>query len=607
MIKLTDKVYIIDNIINTILKYNITLEYKNNIFNQYYNIKDILDIVLNFLKQYDYNMYNSLLNMIDNKKIKFLSKEIYREEENSFNNNSKEITIVLNNTLKDAYSIIHEFTHQYYLSSNKIVNEELLEIIPICMESKLNDYLKNINIINDDNYDYIYNRIINTGIDCLYLEYIYLIKNNPRVMLLRNINKKLYLNKVNELLNNLGEEKKNIILKYQEKFEKQIDNNGFYHFDLDYRFRYIFALYYIPYIKDNQTIINNINNSIINKDNFIELNLNDCNEEFDKFISKCTNLKQISPYNIQEIESYINDMINIFNKNNISFENSLNKKVYNKELNINKTYNIVLEFLEYFDPTLKEAFLNIRNNDKNKFKFLSKDTEPYDDIYHSCVKYDKDGEINIVINNNIKDVFETIHEFIHYIYYEKDFDISVNFNNFIEFGTLSIEYYIWDYLKKYTEYGSEADTYMINRLNSNIINCYLIKYRFFYITLLEKYKYKDKIQEIIDDEINKLPDNIKNNFINNRELYYVNIDCYTDNISEIKNDISYSFRYIYASLIAPYIYEISDKKLFNKISRMCFNTDNNLIVDNKLLYEYYNKYLRLFSGLNNDKINSYSK
>lgn len=608
MSNLTDKIYIINNIIDSILKYNISLEYNNSLFSDYYNINNILDIVLDFFNNYDYNMYNSLLNMIDNKKIKFLSKEIYSDEENSYRNSTKDVTIVVSNTLRDAFSLIHEFSHLYYLSNNKVINAELLEVIPIYMEFKFNDYLKNNNIIEEHNFNFVYNRIVNVGMDSLYLDYIYLIKNNSKVMLIRNINKKLYLSKVNELLDSLGNEKKELILKYQDKFEEQIDNNGFYHFDLDYRFRYVLALYYVPYMvkSNNRDLLNEINSFIISKDKFNGIGLNDCKDEFDKLIGKVSNKVCIKSFNINEIESFIDDMINIFKDNNINIEDCTNKE-YSKDISIDESYGIVLDFLGYFDPSLKEMFLNSRSGFSSNFMFLSKDMEPIDDFYHSCVKYDGNGEANVVVSNSIKDVFVTVHEFIHYVYFEKNFEMSSSFNSFLEFGTLSIEYYVWDYLRNYTEYGNEADIYMINRFNNNVTNCYLNKYRFFYKGLLDKYKYKDKIQEVIGDEIYKLSDDLKSNFINNRDFYYLNVDCSCNSYADIYSSIKYSFRYIYASFIAPYIYEVNDKKMFDKICRMWFNKDDKIIVDGKLLYEYYNKYLRLFNELKKERRNGYEK
>lgn len=609
MSNLTDKIYIINNIIDSILKYNISLEYDDSLFSDYYNINNILDIVLDFFNNYDYNMYNSLLNMIDNKKIKFLSKEIYNDEENSYSNSSKDVTIVVSNTLKDAFSLIHEFSHLYYLSNNKVINDELLEVIPIYMEFKFNDYLKKSNIIKEDNYNFVYNRIVNVGIDSLYLDYIYLIKNNSKIMLIRNINKKLYLNKVNELLNSLGKEKKELILKYQNKFEEQIDNNGFYHFDLDYRFRYVLALYYVPYLvkSDNRDLLNVINSFIISKDKFNGISLSDCTDEFDKMIGKVSNKVCLSSYSLNEMNSFVDEMISIFDSNNINMEDCINNEEYSKEIDINESYDLALDFLEYFDPSLKEIFLNIRSKFNSKFRFLDIDTEPVDEVYESCVRFDRDGETNVVISNSVKDVFIIIHEFIHYIYYERNFDISNNFNSFIEFGTLGIEYYVWDYLKNYTEYGRDADTYMINRFNNSVIKCYMIRYMMFYAELLKKYNDVDLVEKYKDYEISLLPDEVRNNFINNRDFYYLNVDCSCNSVADIYSSVKFSFRYIYASLTAPYIYEANDKKMFDKICRMWFNKDDKIIVDSRLLYECYNKYLRLFNELKKERRNSYEK
>lgn len=607
MIELGDRLFIVNRVIDNIIKYNISLEYNDNIFSKYYNIDDILDIVLSFFKVYDYNMYNSLLNMLDNKKIRFLSKDIYSSYDNSFNSNSKEVIIVLSNTLKDAFSLVHEFMHQYYLSNNKVINDELLEVIPIYMEFMLNDYLMNNNIVN--NYDFVYNRVINSGIDCLYLVYVYLIKNNPKVMFIRNINKKLYLSKVSELLDNLDDDRKLLILKYQDKFENQIDNNGFYHFDLDYRFRYIFALYYVPYLveSNNLDLISSINSLIISKDNSYDFNLLSCSDIFDRFIGSLFNQVCIMSYNINEIEGFIDNMIKLYDSNNISLEECFEKKVYSKDVNIDESYSIVLDFLEYFDPSLKEIFLNSRSRFNSNFKFLSKDTEPVDDYYHSCVKYDSNGEANVVISNSIRDVFVIVHELIHYVYFEKNFEMSSSFNSFLEFGSISVEYYVWEYLKNYTEYGADADVYMINRFNNNVINCYLNKYRFFYKGLIEKYKDKDKIQDVIMDEIDRLPFDLKSSFINNRELYYLNVDCSCDSVVDIYNSIRFSFRYIYASFIAPYIYEVNDKKMFDKICKMWFNKDDKIVVDRDILYQSFNKYLGLFNGLSKERRNYYEK
>lgn len=588
--------------IDLIIKYNVSLTYDEELLNTEFNINDSLDIVLNFFKDYDELMYNSFLNVLNDKKIRFVSHDIYKDEFNGMNSNNGDITIVVTNTLKDIYSIVHEFTHYYsFQKGMKVVNEELLEVVPITMEFKVNDYLIKNNIIDYNNYDFIKNRMFNSGIDALYLLYIYIIKNNPKVMFLRMVNKNLYLSKVNGLLDGLSDDIKRLIFNYQDKFENQIDLNGFYHYDLDYRYRYLNALMYAPYLNkiDDKELLEEIdkgiydNNYVINIDN--DSVFKECDGCFKKIVygDNIVNL-----YDLDNIEQIVDKIISIYNENNI--EMNLDAVSYENAINIKDSYELVLDFLNYFDPTLKEAFMNIRDFEKGKFIFLNKETEPIDKTYSNEVRYDEDGKTTIVVTNTISDVFAIVHEFIHLSYFDKGIMKTHqkidNFRNFVELGPFVIEYYLWDYLKNYTYYGRDVDSYMINRNRNSIISCYMAKYRLFYKKLLMKYNDVDKVEEVIDDEINKLPDHLRDNFIKYRSFYYVNVDCAGLSLIECDKRIKYSFRYVYAAFLSPYIYETNDKSLFDYASKLFVKEDSDLVLNNKKIEDSFRNYINLFNS-----------
>lgn len=137
-------------------------------YNDTFSINEALDISFDFLKSI--NLLESIyLDEIDfiivkpsNKKlIKQLSKEKIFSSSYKQTRKEKQIILFIKNNLDDVYTIVHELIHYICYKYYKFEDESLSEILSMCSELFLRDYLIKNGISND--YDIHANyRSINT-------------------------------------------------------------------------------------------------------------------------------------------------------------------------------------------------------------------------------------------------------------------------------------------------------------------------------------------------------------------------------------------------------------------------------------------------------------
>ena len=143
-------------------------------YNDYIDIKETFQIVGDFLKDYDEDIYNIFINIVNNTPDRFriYSSEISNEYANYSNPVNHQIAITPKYTIEDANVIVHELYHYIDSTKNKVKNNLIYsETSSMTMELYLFNYLIKNNIHSLDSYNYIYNSIFRNMFDVYYYKY----------------------------------------------------------------------------------------------------------------------------------------------------------------------------------------------------------------------------------------------------------------------------------------------------------------------------------------------------------------------------------------------------------------------------------------------------
>lgn len=268
-----------------------------------------------------------------------------------------------------------------------------------------------------------------------------------------------------------------------------------------------------------------------------------------------------------------------------------------EQLDIKESFNIVLEFLKKFDINLYNMFLNLVENDKENFVLLNEDVN--EDEY-DCVK--EDGKLIIIVKNNIRDVFTIVHEFIHKVYFQKHISSKINFNNFVEVSSMTIELYLYEYLTDYTEYELDAEKVMKEHYFYETLTGFYISYVNFIKKIFKIDPWKsinmDNYEDIFNKEVQLLPEILKNAFIK----YHKKFDgLIKEDGTDLENKLNFRFRYVNGLYLASYIFYHDDRELFDKMGLAAYDGtitfDLDYLEADECFYNYFNKFVNKINNI----------
>ena len=268
-----------------------------------------------------------------------------------------------------------------------------------------------------------------------------------------------------------------------------------------------------------------------------------------------------------------------------------------EQLDIKESFNIVLEFLKKFDINLYNMFLNLVENDKENFVLLNEDAN--EDEY-DCVK--EDGKLIIIVKNNIRDVFTIVHEFIHKVYFQKDIVSKINFNNFVEVSSITIELYLYKYLTDYTEYELDAEKVMKERYFYETLTGFYISYVNFIKEIFKIDPWEainmDNYEDIFNKEIQLLPEIFRNTFVKYHKYFDSLIK---EDSADLENKLNLRYRYVNGIYFASYIFYHDDRELFDKMGLAAYDDtitfDLDYRVADECFYNYFNKFVNKINNI----------
>ena len=579
-------------------------------YSDFIDMKETFKIVSDFLKDYDEDIYNIFINIINNTPeiFKFVSGDINNEYINYSDPINNEVVITPKNTIEDAFVIVHELYH--YIDSTKSTvknNITYSETSSMAMELYLYDYLNKNNIHSLDSYNYIYNSIFRNIFDVYYYKY-YEFKHMLSGI---NILKKLHPNKYSEILkreiNKLDDKLKNVFLKYYKDFDKRMEADGILaNHNIKNYFVYTVGSFLRPYLLDKQDkkLISDINRASYDDTIGVpKFDINEVKKCYNKFIRNMANLSLKYPKYLPKYDENNYDELVYTIINNVPEDYTEEKMEYQYYINSNDALTIVRNFLGWFDTDLLNIFNNTISFDKNSFKFVKKDQASY-------ILMDT-GEVICNLKGTIEDVFTIIHEFTHKLDYTKinadlyPFD-KLKISNYGEVVPITMELYLSEYLKKDEILKHDAISHLKNMIDNNIEESYFM----YFVSYIHNYFFLD-FSEINHDTVNKeyfindikfLPVKIKERFIKDYDKYmnfieylnnYNNIkDVYNINAStsvqDLKKFIKHNIPYKYAFFLAPYLKKLNNDFLLGKINRASYNIEDEIdnIDINCLIREY---------------------
>lgn len=600
-------------------------------YNDYIDIKETFQIVGDFLKDNDEDIYNIFINIVNNtpNRFRIYSSEISNEYANYSDPINNQIAITPKYTIEDAYVIVHELYHYIDSTKNKVKNNLIYsETSSMTMELYLFDYLTKNNIHFLDSYNYIYNSIFRNMFDVYYYKY-YEFKQKYSSL---NILKKIAPNKYSMLLkteiNKLDSKLKKVFLKHYKEFDKRIEEDGITaSYNIKHYFIYTVGSFLRPYLlaKKDKKLISDINKASYDDSIIVpKFDVTEVKKYYDKFNKRIANLglkypKYLPKYDLNNYDELVYSIIN-----NIPENYNTEMLDYQYSININDIMMIVRNFLEWFDSDLLNIFNNTISFDKNSFKFVINNKG-------SFMLMDT-GEVVCNLKGTIADAFTIIHEFTHKLDYTKinadlyPFD-KTKISNYGEIVPITMELYLYDYLKNDINLKHDATVYIKNMITDNIEDAYFM-YFIGYIHNYFSLNFSDINRDTLDKEyfindIKFLPKNIRENFIKEYDKY-MDIIEYLNNYKDIRNtsnlDIANDFKdvkefinhnipYKYAFLLAPYLKELNNDFVLNKINRASYNLEDELdnIDKDNIIKEYklfLNELENNYQNIKNNSIKS---
>lgn len=575
--------------------------------NNKYNISESYNVACDFFNSFDNQVYNAFINTIsfDKKSFLFVSKDVdhkYLDNSNHVVLGTGKTIIGVENNINDMFGIVHEFTHKYNLQTGKKMHNKILcEVGSISVEMYLRKYLENTKY-EEDAYNYIYNRLMVTMYYCFFIKYVDFLNSDVKISILRSLNREYYNDEITKKINLIDDAKlRKIFLDNFELFEKDIDKQSISLIDYNQMYRYIYAMFVSPYIyyNNDMKILNEINLGMYDKNfNFSNIKKRDCENSLERYFSnikiKFQKNKLYDEFNTAIVS---NRLINLLADNGIKELDKLDNLELKETININDSFNIVLEFLKKFDIDLYNMFINLIENDKESFTFLNKDIN--EDDYNSI---NNDGKVTIVVRNNIRDVFSIVHEFIHKVYFQKDISSKVNYDNYTEVSSITIELYLYKYLTVFTRFGLDAEKIMMEHYFYETLTCFYISYVNFIKKIFKKDPWEainmDNYEDVFNKEVQKLPEIYKNMFIKYHKYFdsLIKEDC-----TDLENKLNLRFRYVNGLYLASYIFNHDDRELFDKMGMAAYDEEITLPLNysdiDECFYNYFNKFVNKINNI----------
>ncbi len=281
---------------------NIPYEFQpiKNYLNTYIDIPQTLEIVRNFLKYYDKNLYNLFNNVMsfDKHCIKFEEVHDNEDTRSYMLMDTGEIVFKIENNIRDVFSIIHEFTHKIdytlcNLSTTKLINYS--EISTLAMEHRLFEYLIKNNLYSQDACNYIIEIYANSFNNAYYHYFVKLIQKNYQ----KNLNELSYIN-VDKAdfklkIDYLPERIKSILIDMFDKYIEKMKQDSLDHklkSDIIQNIPYYYAFLLAPYLskKDDHQLITKINRASYNlEEDITNIDSYQVEKEFNIFLNKIIN------------------------------------------------------------------------------------------------------------------------------------------------------------------------------------------------------------------------------------------------------------------------------------------------------------------------------
>lgn len=602
-----------DKIINILIDLYFRFDFPSNFnsiikkLNKKYNINESYDIACKFLNNFDDVIGNAFSNTIsfDKRSFLFLSKDIdckHIDNNNHVVLRTGRTTIGVENNINDAFGIVHEFTHKYNIQSGKkIYNKILCEIGSVTSEMYLRKYLENTKY-QEDAYNFSYNRLIIVMYYCFFIKYVEFLNRDVKTLIIRSLNRDYYNDEIKKKIDLIEDVKlKKIYLDNFDLFEKDIDRQSISLIDYNQMYRYIYAMFVSPYIyyNNDQELLDKINLGMYDKNfDFIMISENDLEKSLERyFFDVKVGFKKVKLYGGYNEVLLSNRIINILAKNGFDkIEKPRNLRL-REQIDIKESFNIVLEFLKKFNVNLYNIFLNLVENDKENFVLLNEDVNADE---YDCVK--EDGKLVIIVKNNIRDVFTIVHEFIHKVYFQKHISSKINFNNFVEVSSITIELYLYKYLMDYTEYELDAENIMKERYFYETLTAFYISYFNFIKEIFKEDPWKainmDYYEDIINKEIQLLPEIFRNIFVKYHKYFDSLIK---EDGADFEDKLNLRFRYVNGLYLASYIFYHDDRELFDKMGLASYDGtitfDLDYLEADECFYNYFNKFVNKINNI----------
>lgn len=301
-----NKTILCNRIINILAKkgFDKIEEPRNLRLREQLDIKESFNIVLEFLKKFDINLYNMFLNLVENDKENFalLNEDVNEDEYDCVKEDGKLIIIVKNN-IHDVFTIVHEFIHKVYFQkhiSSKINFNKFGEVSSITIELYLYKYLTDYTEYELDTEKVMKERYFYETLTGFYISYVNFIKEIYKIDPWKAIKMDNYENVFNKEVQLLPEIYKNTFIKYHKQFDSLIKEDSVdLENKLNLRFRYVNGIYFASYIfyHDDRELFDKMGLGAYDDTITFDLDYLETDEcfynYFNKFVNKINNISRI--------------------------------------------------------------------------------------------------------------------------------------------------------------------------------------------------------------------------------------------------------------------------------------------------------------------------
>lgn len=184
---------------------------------------------------------------------------------------------------------------------------------------------------------------------------------------------------------------------------------------------------------------------------------------------------------------------------------------YQKGISLEETIQLVHKFLNSIDPRLVQTFHEMVHDGILKFhtdkelKHIKVTPETFYYFYNFAATHDEQYIVHVVLKHYIADVFNIVHEFIHYVTMKTPKQKSIAWLHFTEGYAFSLEYLLFQFLKRNPKWKKEACKYYTHLLYELSLRVMTFQEEFTYFDIYEHYgmvspqkifKYGSNLEEI---------------------------------------------------------------------------------------------------------------